>query len=56
MQFLIGVTELPPFSPYLCPVFLVIKNPIYRLRLHQFLGTKTTEANKFLKTDANGGY
>ena len=23
------------------------------LRLHQFLGTKTTEANKSLKTDAN---
>ena len=26
------------------------------LRLHQFLGTKTTEANKSLKTDANGTY
>ena len=38
----------------LCPVFLVIKNPINRLRLYQFLGTKTTEANKSLKTDANG--
>ena len=35
----------------LCPVFLVIKNPINRLRLHQLLGT--TEVNKSLKTDAN---
>ena len=26
------------------------------LRLHQFLGTKTTEANKSLKTDANGAH
>ena len=34
--------------------FLLIKNP--RLCLHQFLGTKTTEANKSLKTDANGAY
>ena len=40
----------------LCPVFLVIKNSINGLRLHQFLGTKTTEANKSLKTDANGAY
>ena len=31
---------------------LIIKNPINRFRLHQFLGTKTTEANKSLKTDA----
>ena len=31
---------------------LKIKNPISRLRLHQFLGTKTTEANHSLKTDA----
>ena len=26
------------------------------LRLHQFLGTKTNEANKSLKTDANGAH
>ena len=26
------------------------------LRLHQFLGTKTTETNKSLKTDANGAH
>ena len=37
----------------LCAVFLLIKNPINRLRVHQFLGTKTTEVNKLLKTDAN---
>ena len=34
-------------------IFLLISNLISRLRLHQFLGTKTTEANKSLKTDAN---
>ena len=41
---------------YLCHVFLLIKNPINKLRLHQFLGTKTTEANNLLKTDANKAY
>ena len=35
-------------------VFLFISNLTSWLRLHQFLGTKTTEANKSLKTDANG--
>ena len=30
------------FSVDLCLVFLLIKNPINRLRLHQLLGTKTT--------------
>ena len=34
-------------------VFLLISNLTNGLRLHQFLGTKTTEANKSLKTDAN---
>ena len=29
------------------------KNPINRLHLRQFLGSKTTKANKLLKTDAN---
>ena len=36
--------------------FYSLKNPINRLRLHQFLGTKTTEANHSLKTDANKAY
>ena len=35
-------------------VFLLIINLTSWLRLHQFLGTKTTEANKSLKTDTNG--
>ena len=39
-----------------CPVFLLLKNPINRLPLHQFLGTKTTEVNKSLNTDANEAY
>ena len=37
-------------------VFLLISNLSNGLRLHQFLGTKTTEANKSLKTDANGAH
>ena len=37
-------------------IFLLISNLISKLCLHQFLGTKTTEANKSLKTDANGAY
>ena len=37
----------------LSPIFLLICNLISKLRLHQFLGTKTTETNKSLKTDAN---
>ena len=37
-------------------VFLLISNLISWLRLHQFLGTKTTEANKSLKTDGNRAY
>ena len=37
-------------------VFLLISNPTNRLCLHQVLGTKTTEANKYLKTGANGAY
>ena len=35
-------------------VFLLVSNITNGIRLHQFLGTKTTEANKSLKTDANG--
>ena len=37
-------------------VFLLIGNLTNGLRLHQFLGTKTIEANKSLKTDANGAH
>ena len=43
-------------GPVLFPVFLLIENPINRLRFRQFLGTKTTEVNKSLKTDANEAY
>ena len=36
-----------------CPsTYLLNKNPINRLRLHQSLGAKITEANKLLKIDA----
>ena len=42
--------------PYLSLVFLLISNLTNGLHLHQFLGTKTTEANKSLETDANGAY
>ena len=37
-------------------VFLLITNLTNALHLHQFLGTKITEANKSLKTDANGAH
>ena len=37
-------------------IFLLISNPTSKLSLHQFLGTKTTEANKSLKTDAKEAY
>ena len=36
--------------------FLLISNPTNRLHSHQFLGTRTTEANKSLNTDANGAH
>ena len=32
---------------------MLISNLINKLRFHQFLGTKITETNKSLKTDAN---
>ena len=38
---------------FLSLVFLLISNLTNGLRLHQFLGNKTTETNKSLKTDAN---
>ena len=44
------------FSTKLKLVFLLISNLTNGLCLHQFLGTKTTEANKSLKTDANGAH
>ena len=37
-------------------VFLLISKLTNGLHLHQFLGTKTTEANKTLKIDANGAH
>ena len=37
-------------------VLLLISNLTNELRLHQFLLTKTTEANKSLKSDANGAH
>jgi hypothetical protein len=35
-------------------VLLLISNLTNGLRLHQFLVTKSVEANKYVKTDANG--
>ena len=37
-------------------VFLLISKFTNGLCLHHFLGTKATEANKSLKTDANGAH
>ena len=37
-------------------VLLLISNLTNGLRLHQFVETKTTVANKSIKTDANGAY
>ena len=37
-------------------VLLFISNLTNGLRLHQFLMTKSAEANKFIKTDANGAH
>ena len=37
-------------------IFLLISIFINKLRLHQFLGTKTTETIKLLKTDVNVAY
>jgi hypothetical protein len=37
-------------------VFLLISNLTNELRLYQFLGTKTSEANKSKKPDANGAH
>ena len=41
---------------HLSPIFLLISNLINKLRLHHFLGTKTTETNQSLKTDASIAY
>jgi hypothetical protein len=43
-------------SHVLSPLFLLISNLINKLGLDQFLGTKTIETNKSLKTDANEAY
>jgi hypothetical protein len=51
-----GGLQTRNFVPVLSLFFLLISNSTNRLRLHQVLGTKTTEANKSLKTDANGAY
>ena len=37
-------------------VFLLISNLTNELRLHQFLVTKSVEANKSVKTDVNGAH
>ena len=37
-------------------VLLLISNLTNGLRLHQFLVTKSAEANKSVKTDANGAH
>ena len=49
----LGATKIR-FHLYLSLDFLLISNLTSWLRLHQFLGTKTTETNKSLKTDTNG--
>ena len=41
---------------YLSLVLLLISNLTNGLRLHQFLVTKSAEANKSVKTDANGAH
>ena len=41
------------FQSYLSLVLLLITNLTNELRLHQFLVTKSAEANKSVKTDAN---
>ena len=64
-QFCVPALKIPqPVMPYHPPtslmsystvnLLLLISNLTNRLRLHQFLMSKTTEANKSLKTDANG--
>ena len=44
------------FLPVLSLVLLLISNLTNGLRLHQFLVTKSVEANKSVKTDANGAH
>ena len=56
--------EIPKKSPKtlqfltvgLSLVLLLISNLTNGLRLHQFLVTKSAEANKSVKTDANGAH
>ena len=44
------------FLGHLSLVLLLISNLTNGLLLHQFLVTKSEEANKSVKTDANGAY
>ena len=53
-----GRKKTKAFIEFICTshnsvVFLLFSNLTNGLRLNQFLGTKTTEANKSLKTNAN---
>ena len=48
--------HLDSFRFNLSLVLLLISNLTNGLRLHQFLVTKSEEANKSLKTDANGAH
>ena len=43
-------------TSFLSLVLLLISNLTNGLRLHQFLVTKSEEANKTIKTDANGAH
>ena len=49
-------SRIRPICFALSLVFLIISNLTNGLCLHQFLGTKTTEASKSLKTDGNGAH
>ena len=44
------------YPQFLSLVLLLISNLTNGLRLHQFLVTKSAEANKSVKTDANGAH
>ena len=48
-----GASKLRCSASVLTSLYLLISNLINKLRLHQFLGSKITETNKSLKTDAN---
>ena len=54
MDNILQITPILTF--YLSLVLLLISNLTNGLRLHQFLVTKSEEANKSVKTDANGAH